>query len=182
MTDTRVPERWLSDRRVLRLSDRGYRLFITAMTWSVTNRSDGVIDADDLEMMPGRFGTSDMAELVTAELAAPRLTGWLLLDYEGTQTSKHELEVLQKVRDRERIKKAKQRAAASGKGGPPEGTVPGDVPGDVSQGTAQEGQDRQERQAVTGELATHNVFSLPASTDHSEAISETVRSLYEVER
>jgi hypothetical protein len=38
MTDARFPERWLQDRRVLRLSDVGFRLFTLSLAWSVSNR------------------------------------------------------------------------------------------------------------------------------------------------
>jgi hypothetical protein len=39
MTDARFPERWLNDRRLLRLSDAAFRLFVISLTWSVSNRT-----------------------------------------------------------------------------------------------------------------------------------------------
>jgi hypothetical protein len=53
MTDARFPERWLNDRRLLRLSDAAFRLFVVSLTWSVSNRTDGELDASDLALMPG---------------------------------------------------------------------------------------------------------------------------------
>ena len=43
MTDARFPDRWLSDRRLQRLSDGHFRAFITSLAWSVTNRAEGGI-------------------------------------------------------------------------------------------------------------------------------------------
>ena len=47
MTDARLPEPWLSDRRLSRLSDAHYRSYIQALLFSVSNRTDGVIEPDD---------------------------------------------------------------------------------------------------------------------------------------
>jgi hypothetical protein len=52
MTDARFPERWLNDRRLLRLSDAAFRLFVISLTWSVSNRTDGVLDTGDLTLIP----------------------------------------------------------------------------------------------------------------------------------
>ena len=43
MTDARFPERWLNDRRVLRLPDDAFRLFVLSLAWSVANQADGRI-------------------------------------------------------------------------------------------------------------------------------------------
>jgi len=50
VTDARFPERWLNDRRVLRLSDPAFRLFVIPLTWSVSNRTDGDLYDDDLRL------------------------------------------------------------------------------------------------------------------------------------
>jgi hypothetical protein len=44
VTDARFPDRWLSDKRIQRLSDGHFRSFITSLVWSVTNRTDGVTE------------------------------------------------------------------------------------------------------------------------------------------
>ena len=132
MTDARFPERWLNDRRLLRLSDAAFRLFVISLTWSVSNRTDGVLDAGDLALIPG-INPAAVGELVEAALwmagggPSPTAAPWLIIEYAGTQTSRHELELLTSMRRREREKKRRQRAR-----------VPGDVPGDVSPGTAQD--------------------------------------------
>lgn len=112
MTDARLPEKWLNDLRLLRLSDAEHRLFVVALMFAVTNRTDGVLYGDDLPLMPG----VDIAQadgLVKAELWQGDGDQWLIADYATTQTSKHELEVLENIRRRDREKKARQRAAAA---------------------------------------------------------------------
>ncbi len=52
MTDARIPDRWLSDRRLQRLSDVHFRAFITSLVWSVSNRTNGVIEPEDLRLIP----------------------------------------------------------------------------------------------------------------------------------
>ena len=137
MTDARFPERWLQDRRVLRLSDAGFRLFVLSLAWSVSNRTDGVIYDDDLALMtttdPDRSG-----ELVKAGLWLRERDRWLIVDFLDTQTSRDEHEMLAGARRRAREKKARQRAKQAS----PDGAVPGDGPGDMSRGQHRIGQDR----------------------------------------
>jgi hypothetical protein len=146
VVDARFPEAWLADRRLLRLSAEGFRLFVVALLWSVANRTDGRVDREDLVLMPGT-DSGRTPELEKAGLWVPREDGsWLIADFARTQTSRDELEVLENARRREREKKARQRAEKAG-------TVPREVPPGQSPGTAQEGRKaRQGRQAATGEL------------------------------
>lgn len=146
MTDARLPERWLVDRRLLRLSDSAYRTFTTALLWSVANRTDGRLEAGDVDLMLGARSL-DVPELLKAGLMDRDGTDLTLVDFEATQTSRNELEVLENNRRREREKKQRQRAKGTGSadtttvpGDSPEGSTPVRVPG-----TAQAGrQDRQE--------------------------------------
>jgi hypothetical protein len=138
VTDARFPERWLNDRRVLRLSAEGFRLFVISMAWSVSNRTDGVVDEDDITMMP-KVHHGQVDELVKAGLWRPSKDSWVIVDFASTQTGAHELEVLENVRRREREKKVRQRAS---KGDSPPGTSPGTVPRD-STGEERLGEARQ---------------------------------------
>jgi hypothetical protein len=163
MTDARIPERWLADRRLLRLSDSAYRTFITMLVWSVANRSDGVLDDADLDLLPGPLAVDDKtmqmlvdADLLLVETDQPKR--WRVAEYAATQTSRHELEVLESVRRRERQKKARQRAAAAAdKVASVPGTVPGDDAGGSSPGTAQ---DRQDRLGALRDEPTTNEFGI----------------------
>lgn len=113
MTDARFPERWLNDRRVLRLSDVDFRTFVTTLVWSVANRTDGRLEPDDLALLPG------------ARDAAPRLTQaglWettngtvTIIDYDDTQTSSEQFDAIdeRRRRDRERKRARRSRGATS---------------------------------------------------------------------
>jgi hypothetical protein len=154
MADARFPERWLSDRRIQRLTDAHFRAFITSLAWSVSNRTDGVIEPEDLGLIPNFAGGAVQA-FVTAGLWSPIGTGWRITEFVPTQTSRSELDALEAVRAREREKKARQRAARGSTltstdtdvPGTVPGTCPGDVPPDYTgkarQGQARTGQDKQ---------------------------------------
>jgi hypothetical protein len=152
MTDTRFPERFITDRRIRRLSDTAYRLYVNAMVWSVVNRTDGVIYNDDLSLIPD-VDQASAGELIKAELWRGDRDRWLIVDFAATQTSRDELEVLENARRREREKKARQRAAhAATDTSVPRDSPPGRPPGHVP-GTTQEGQEGQEGRQLEGELA-----------------------------
>lgn len=143
MTDARLPERYLMDRRIIRLSDADFRSFVMAMLWSVSNRTDGEVATDDLALIPGFVGTA-ATSLEIAGLWTSHGDGWTITDYDNTQTSRHDLEVLDNARRADREKKRRQRADRKGDG-PSFSASPGDVPGDMSRGTTQDrtGQARQ---------------------------------------
>lgn len=108
MTDARLPERWLNDRRMLRLSDAAFRLYATALMWSVSNRTDGVVAEDDLTLMlrvdPGRA-----LELEKHDLWQRDGDGWLISDFADTQTSKAQLDGLDLKRQQDRERAARYR-------------------------------------------------------------------------
>lgn len=110
MTDARFPERWLNDRRLLRLSDRDHRTFVTSLVWSVSNRTDGQLEHDDLDLIPGCRPES-AAALVKAGLWTAQHSTFQIVDFANTQTSSHDLEVLDNVRrhNREAQKKARDK-------------------------------------------------------------------------
>jgi hypothetical protein len=133
MTDARLPERFLTDRRIRRLSDPEFRTYVNAMVWSVANRTDGVLYVDEPDLIPD-VDAAHASAMAKAELWRRDADRWLIVDFAATQTSRHELEVLDNVRRRDREKKARQRAAAAD----PD-SVPRDSPPGTSPGTAQEG-------------------------------------------
>lgn len=146
MTDSRLPERYLMDRRLNRLSAEHFRAYVMATLWSVSNRTDGEVAAEDFPFIP-HFSPAAMTALVAAGLWQPTVSGsWLIDDFANTQTSRHELEVLENARRRERNKKARQRANRQTPG------LPGEVPGDVSRGTPQERLGRQGQEELQPHL------------------------------
>ncbi|GBE64202.1 hypothetical protein MFM001_06640 [Mycobacterium sp. MFM001] len=125
MTDARFPDRWLCDRRLQRLRDSEYRSFVQALTWSVSNRTDGTVEPGDLCAIPG-FDPDSVPTFVDSGLWTYHDTHWLIVDFATTQTTRSELEALDRVRARDREKKARKRAAQR--------TVPGDAPRDCPSG------------------------------------------------
>lgn len=138
MTDARFPEKWLNDRRVLRLSDPAFRLFVIGLAWSVSNRTDGQLDDDEPALMP-TVDPAASAELEKSGLWARDADRWLITVYAGTQTTRQELEHADAAREKARLKKARQRAAATAAGprGSPGGQQAGQSRG-TSRGTAQD--------------------------------------------
>lgn len=111
MTDARIPERWLNDRRIQR-SDAHFRSFINALLWAVANRTDGEIQTHELAMIPG-FTLGLETEFVSSGVWITTGTGWRITEFESTQTSRDELEALEQIRAGARKRKAKQRAETS---------------------------------------------------------------------
>lgn len=149
----RFPERWLNDRRLLRLSDQDHRTFVMSLLWTVANRTDGLIETEDLPLIPTARPDSAQA-LLAAGLWTKHRQGWSVTDWSATQTSREELEVSAENRRKGRVKKANQRAAKVADsvgedpgrpGGQTGGTTPA-TPLATSPGDTPGRQDRQDRQ------------------------------------
>jgi hypothetical protein len=115
MTDARFPERWLNDRRLVRLPDAVFRLFIVSLAWSVANRTDGRIYDDDLPLIPGGQDGGHVWILADTGIwiRCHDRSYWLIADFEETQTTREQLEATATARQKARDKKRRQRAAAS---------------------------------------------------------------------
>jgi hypothetical protein len=119
MTDARFPERWLNDRRILRLPDDAFRLFVNALLWSVANKTDGVLYDDDLQLIPGGRPVEIGADLLPVpgperHLAKAGLWErvadyWQVCDFADTQSSRDELDALAARRRADRKRKAAER-------------------------------------------------------------------------
>lgn len=147
MTDARLPERFLTDRRILLLSDAHRSSYIMATLYAVANRTEGHLTPLDVGLIP-TFDRSAIPALVKAGLWRTTEDGWLDTEFAKNQTSRGELEGLEHGRRVEREKKARQRAHKRGEHHlcTPStceslGDVPGTVPGD-STGQDRTGKDR----------------------------------------
>jgi hypothetical protein len=109
MTDARFPERWLNDRRVLRLSDAAFRLFVYGLAWSVANKTDGYLSDEDLVLIPG-VNLEAAEALYDAELWWSHMHGAQITEFEDTQSSRDELDALAARRRNDRRRKAAERA------------------------------------------------------------------------
>lgn len=109
MTDARFPERWLMDRRFRRLTSDEFRTFAVSLMWAVANRTDGVLLEEDLEFVPD-IVAAHAGRLVEVGLWAPIPSGWLIVDFEATQTSRGQLEGLEarKRQDADRAKRYRE--------------------------------------------------------------------------
>jgi hypothetical protein len=134
VTDARFPERWLNDRRLVRLPAEAFRFFMFSLAWSVANQTDGRVYEDDLFFIPGGDGGWP-DRLVKADLWTRVADYWQIVPFEDTQTSKSDLQVLANARRRKRDQMRRKRAAETG-------TVPGDVPGHSSSDSTRPGQAR----------------------------------------
>ena len=152
MTDARFPERWLNDRRVMRLTDDAFRLFVISLTWSVANRTDGRLYDDDLTLIPA--SASGSGQLAKAGLWERVADYWQITGFEETQTTREQLEAATVARRKDRDRKRRQRAKAK--------DVTGDVTRDVRPESARPGQARPyEQQPPTDKGATCLGCNLP---------------------
>jgi len=127
--DMRYCERWMNDRRVLRLNDLEHRGFVLAMTWSVSNRTDGVITAGDLPYLPQPVTRETLEALCRAGLASEELAGdevvWVMTDYSTSQTSRAEFDSMTAAREQKKIAARNRRSTNRvGEGGPEFSDVP----------------------------------------------------------
>lgn len=99
----------------MRLSPEVFRAFVLSLSWAVSNRTDGRVEVADLDMVPG-CSLDSAAALVNAGLWTPADdgTGWQIVDFLNTQTSRDKLEGLElrKRQDADRSKSYRQRKKA----------------------------------------------------------------------
>ena len=158
MTDARFPERWLSDKRILRLNAEHFRSFLMSLTWSVSNRTDGIIEPEDLALIP-HFAKGSAQAFIDAGLWAPQGHGWSICDFENTQTTAQQLDHLFTARAKGRERQARHRAKQSDNTQVTRDVtrdIPRDITGDVTRdvthndtGKARQGKDRHLRDATT---------------------------------
>ncbi|POX90644.1 hypothetical protein C3477_06810 [Mycobacterium kansasii] len=187
MTDARLPERWLNDRRLQRLSPEHFRAYVNALLYAVANRTDGHIDRADLGLIPHWCAGAARA-FVDARLFTPCADGWLIADYSVTQSSRDDLETLERIRAADRRKKARKRAGEQSTDQQGDETddetpqVPGDVPGDVP-GTfpgdstgrkagRQAGKDKRGDQQANEQAGEQPVVDLNGEPDGSDAAAD----------
>lgn len=108
MTDSRFPERWILDRRLQQLTGDQFRAFVVSLTWFAHNRTDGVIVPNDLPLIPF-LGLEDVEAFIANGLWKRRRVGWLILDYDATQSTSVDLDAadMKRAQDRERKRKAR---------------------------------------------------------------------------
>lgn len=165
MTDARFPERWLNDRRIIRLSNSAFRTFVLGMTWAVANRTDGYIARDDLDFIHGA-NPDDADELVKAGLWEwADDSGYWIEGFTKVQTSAAQLDGLEmkKQQDARRAKKYRDKKKDS----PPDPNPPSSRDSSRDDiGQARTGQDRQDRTGAFDEeeVVTQERHVTPSTT------------------
>lgn len=117
VVDARFPERWLNDKRIVRLSGDAFKLWGLAILYSVANRQEGFLNEGDLRYIHD-VDVSRVFELEKAGLWSREGGGWWMAEYEDTQTSLAELDAAANARRAAREKKARQRARTKQDGDP----------------------------------------------------------------
>ena len=151
MTDARLPERWLNDRRLARLSDAAFRLYVTALMWAVANRTEGLLAADDLPLMP-RVDLGRVDELEKAGLWTRDQDGWLIAEFVETQTSNEQLAATARARLLARDRKARQRAREREEKNASSRDVTRDYTGQDRPGQDRPGQDRPRQEELSARV------------------------------
>lgn len=181
MTDARFPERWLNDRRIMRLPAEVFRGWWLATVWTVANRTEGRIEDGDVDLIPGL--TPGMLEhLEEVGLVTRDGHGWHLWDWDGVQSSREQLEALERKKRGDRLRQRRKREREREREREAEASRDGsrDVTRDVH--ATDSGQDRP-GQARTGEdkSAQNEVVSgqwpevrRPGSPSRAEAVADAV--------
>lgn len=110
MTDARLPERWLVDRRFNRLTDKDYRSFMQLLVWTVSNRTDGYVESDDLAAVPHYDPASTHRLIVAGLLEDADDDRFYIVDYPKHQSTRAQLEAGDANRLKEAERKRNQRA------------------------------------------------------------------------
>jgi hypothetical protein len=108
VTDTRLPEHYLTDPRLDALDDAAYRVFINGLMWSVTHGTDGVLPALALRWLHPDAGrvTGAAQTLVAAGLWTQTGNGHMVRDFGKHQSS---AETVEHMRKQARERKERQR-------------------------------------------------------------------------
>jgi hypothetical protein len=176
VTDARLPERWIMDRRVLLASPEAWRLYTFALMYAVANRSDGRILAGDLALIP-TIDPDRAAELVKLGLWECADDGWQITDFRATQSSRDQLDQLQEIRDHAAARKRAQRARAVRERAARESR---DASRDSPQGQhRKDRQDRKERKRAKteGQKLSASPSRNPLDTDASEHSTSDVQHI-----
>jgi hypothetical protein len=78
----RFEDRFPSNRKIRKLDDAAFRLYVSAICWSSENLTDGVVEADDLPLVSDVRQPSDAVQtLVRLGLWEELSGGWFIHDY-----------------------------------------------------------------------------------------------------
>lgn len=136
MTDTRLPEQWLLNRDLDKLSDPAWRVLTRAMIYCNSQGTDGEIDEIYLHhIYPWGDPRPYLEEIVAIGWMVPTRSGYLILDWEakGQSTAAQMAEYREKSKLKQQRYRDKNKALRAV-------PVTGHVTGDVGQARHQDRQ------------------------------------------
>lgn len=136
MADARLRSEWLGQMRFDDLSDAAWRVFTSALMWSVGNGTDGVIPKRYLRYLhpSGTVEPAVIADLVKASAWSEQGDAYVMVDWAGAlgQSTAEQIDKYRedaRERQRRRRERAKQRRdAQEGEQSPPEAQSEGVTP------------------------------------------------------
>jgi len=130
MTDTRLPDRWLADPNMDRLSDKDWRVFTSALMYCNRYGTDGAINQFHFKFLhPVEKPDQSLTNLVDAGLAEWEGTQFQFKNW-STDLGQSTAEYIRRKRA-QNVEKSRNKRALLKKISA--GDVPSDVPGDVGQ-------------------------------------------------
>lgn len=112
-------DRFPSNRKIALLSDRAFRLYVTAVCWSAENSTDGVIEREELRLIASYRGVNRaVTELIERGLWIATDDGWCIHDFLDYNPSREQVLVARKT-NAARQERFRQRK--NGTPSPPEG-------------------------------------------------------------
>lgn len=136
MTDTRLPEQWLLNRDLDKLSDPAWRVLTRAMIYCNSQGTDGEIDEIYLHhIYPWADPRPYLEEIIVIGWMVPTRSGYLILDWEakGQSTAAQMAEYREKSKLKQQRYRDKNKALRAV-------PVTGHVTGDVGQARHQDRQ------------------------------------------
>ena len=162
MTDTRIPDRWMQQGRFRRLTDRQFRSYFVALVWTVSERTEGVVRPEDVGLIVD-FDAEAIPVFLESRLWRKVRSGWLIVDFDETQTTRAELDAIDVRRAADRERKKVERAAAREAKLAASTSADGDVHSDV-QGTSTRTSD-----GLSGTLSDTSPHAVPKAKDQDKA-------------
>lgn len=118
-------DRFPSNRKIALLSDRAFRLYVTAVCWSAENSTDGVIEREELRLIASYRGVNRaVTELIERGLWIATDDGWCIHDFLDYNPSREQV-----LRDR-KANAARQERFRQRKNGKPTPPPPATDEGD----------------------------------------------------
>lgn len=111
MVSANIPEQWLSNVSILRLSYRARDHHTMLLTWSVSNRTNGLVPKD-IDLFQPTITSEGLTELTESGLLEDQGKDFLLTKYEESQSSAAQIDagVLAARRNSDKLRKRRQRA------------------------------------------------------------------------